>query len=176
MAYEIELADNDCTRSETISMFVSRAHRALQICDLLEALADDLPRRQAPIWREAQVQCRAVLYPHFGFLAERLLPFLLERVEGNEERQELLARLQADGQDQLHALSELDDLMTDVVDTNALYLEPESLGFGLRCFFDAIRSKLNWEIDVIWPLVARILSREETAKMRASLDTGHALS
>ena len=142
-----------------------RSRRALQICDLLEALADDLPQRAAPKWRDTQRQCHTVLRPHFLFLSDLVFPVLLTRTKGEVDRQELLLRLRCDCSDQVHALSDLDELLSDAFLVERFANEPESLGFALRGHFEALRRDLYWERDVLWPLAARTLTARDVATL-----------
>ncbi|MEL6960115.1 MAG: hypothetical protein AAGL89_14310 [Pseudomonadota bacterium] len=167
MAAVTETKDPENLISFSISACEAQLQRAFQVCDLLEALADDLPRRQAPVWRETQRQCQSVLRPHFMLLINVVLPILLKRSKENVDREEVLMRLVADNESQLHALEDLDDLLSEAIapgrSDNA-----ESLGFALRGFFDTLRHNLTWEVDVVWPLAKRVFTEVDAKDLNSS--------
>lgn len=175
MSVVIETNDPETSKIRSISAFAAQTARALQVCDLLEALADDLPRRQAPVWRETQHQCKSVLGPHFSFLVSDVLPTLLKRSSESADREDVLVRLMNDNQDQLDALEDLDDLMSEALISERFDQNAESLGYALRGYFETLRHNLRWELDVLWPLSKRILSVEDVRKLRAELSSSTAL-
>lgn len=135
---------------------LDRTRQALLVCDLLETLADDLPSRPSKPWRTAQMQCRSVLRPYFTFVHDTVLPRLLLQTGQDVDRKEVLSRLRWDCNDQLHALNDLDELITDALFDDRFAQEPDALGYALRCYFEALRRDLHWQLDVLWPLAARI--------------------
>lgn len=150
-----------------VAKFVSQSQRALQICDLLEALADDLPRRQDIVWKEAQAQCKSVLEKHIAFLSTQILPVLLDLAQDNPDRTEILSKLHADCRDRENTRIDLDDLFYDVMIGKRFDSQPEALGYALRGFFDGMRRDLSWELGVLWPMSTRILSQEDLGRIRA---------
>lgn len=167
MAAVSETEDPENLISHSISACEAQLQRAFQVCDLLEALADDLPRRQAPVWRETQRQCQSVLRPHFMLLIDVVLPILLKRSKENVDREGVLMRLVADNESQLHALEDLDDLLSEAI-TSEQSENAESLGFALRGFFETIRHNLTWEVDVVWPIAKRVFSEVDAKELNTS--------
>jgi len=163
------LADPGPNTAGSIQQCCGHTHHALHICDLLEALADDLPKRSAPVWRGAQMQCRAVLHPYFAFLNEVVLPKLLRQNNRDADRREVLCRLKSDCGDQIHALSDLDDLMSDALFSDQFTNEPEALGYALRGHFEALRRDLRWQLDVLWPIAARTWTARDVARVTEAL-------
>lgn len=155
MAVSHDEAAQQRTLSRSVASGQEVAQRALHVCDLLEALADDLPKRAAAHWREAQIQCRTILQPYFGFLHGTVLPKLRQQYRSDTDRRDMLIRLHADCADQLHAIGDLQDLISDALVGDRFEDEPEALGFALRGYFDGLRRDLRWQIDVVWPLAAR---------------------
>lgn len=142
-------------------LFLPRSKRILQICDLLEALADDLPRRPAAVWREARAQVAAVLTDHFLTLTKAVLPALICRTQDEVDRKEILSRLGADFNDQVHRIGDLDELLGEALAPDTCQIGPEALGYALRDHFDSLRRHVRWETDVLWPMMSRILTRAE---------------
>lgn len=148
---------------QCIAVLRRRSTRILEICDMLEVLADDLPKQQAPVFREAQRQSQLALKPHYGLLSQHVLPTLLARTEGEDERQDLLLKLHADCLNRVETVEALDDLFDDVLTSNRFDIEPEALGFALRGFFECFRNDAAWQLDVLWPLSLRVLTDEDAA-------------
>ena len=145
------------------------ANRVSQLCDLLEALADDLPRRPVPVWREATRMCNDVIPGHYKDVLGLLVPILLKRTEGDVDCEDLLQRLQLDFEDEACRLAELNDLMVDAVGDDAQKIGPEALGYALRGFFGALRRNTSWETDVLLPLAERYLNAEDLAEISEQL-------
>ena len=140
--------------------------RVVQICDLLEAMADDLPRRPVPVWREAARMCEEVVKRHYKLVLDVLLPVLEARTLGEEDCEDVLRRVHADFEDEASKLLELNALMLDTVGDSAGKIEPEALGYALRCFFVALRRNASWEADVLLPLARRRLNIDDLDMLR----------
>ena len=138
-----------------------QTRKALCVCDQLEALADQLPEQSIRDWRITQVQCRTILRPYFEILSEIALPAMLRQSTELDDGFKLLSRFKSDCQDQLHALADLDDMMSDVLSEGRFIDQPEALGFALRGFFEALRRDLCWQFDVLWPLADRTWSQKD---------------
>ncbi len=143
---------------------------ALQVCDGLEALADQLPKQSISDWRATQRQCKTLLYPYFSVLNDVVLPKMLLQSVDRNDRSDLLARCRVDCQDQLHALSELDAMITDVLMADRLSNEPEALGFALRSFFETLRRDLRWQFALLWPLADRTWSTKDADQILQSFE------
>ena len=155
---------------------IDQTRRALHICDLLEALADDLPKRRAPHWREARLQCRSVLLPYFRWMQDLILPELERKSDQNVDRTDVLARLATDYRDQLHSLTDLEDLIADAILCEKFAEEPEALGYALRGHFDSLRRDLSWQLAVLWPLATRLCTDADAARFLEALHSKRASS
>jgi len=144
-----------------LDQLMARSRRVLDICDLLEALADDLPRRSAPIWRETKTQCAYGLRSHFKLIADLIVPMLLERSEGILDREDVILRVKGDCADLSHRVTDLGELFDDALSSSAYCIDAEALGFALRGHFEALRRYIGWETDVLWPLALRLFSPDD---------------
>lgn len=144
-----------------LAYLMERSQRVLQICDLLEALADDLPKRSIPMWRETKKQCALALSSHFALVVGVVVPMLLERSDGVADREDVILRVKADCTDLNHRVSDLEELFSDALSTSTYRIKSEALGFALRAHFEALRRHIGWETDVLWPLALRILTPED---------------
>lgn len=169
-------APSDQTAPSPLQDMADHALRVSDICDLLEAMADDLPRRPAPVWKEARRMCDDVVRVHYALLLDVLLPVLSTRLRGQPDCEHMLTRLNADFEEEASKLTELTALMTDAVSDRARPISPEALGYALRCFFCALRRNAMWETDVLLPLAKRALSADDleslTRLMRLDPVTG----
>ncbi len=147
----------------------SQTRRALLVCDQIEALADRLPDQSIREWRIVQLQCRTVLGPYFEVLNEVTLPKMLRQSNLLIDRWDLLARFKSDCLTQIHALTDLDDMISDVLLGQRYINEPEALGFALRCIFEPMRRDLHWQFDVLWPLADRTWSEQDAQQFLDSL-------
>lgn len=154
MATSREILDH--RRDYAVDGFQASLDRSLEVCDLLEALADDLPRRSKAVWREAKIQCRDVLQNHLKFGLEQFVPFLNEYTRIETVQHDVLSRFKAECTTLVDRLESLDDLFDDAVSYDRNCVGAEALGFALRSHFDGLRSHIGWEKDVLLPMAARI--------------------
>ncbi|MEM6634546.1 MAG: hypothetical protein AAF667_01525 [Pseudomonadota bacterium] len=140
-----------------LSQFVKGAERVAELCDLLEVLADDLPRKAPPVWREAVRLSSTIIPDHIDNIAHVLLPLLARRTRGETFCDTVLRRLQTEYQDCQSQLPELTDLLGNGLSEQMPGLAPEALGFALRGHFEMIRRQIDWERDVLLPLARRCL-------------------
>ncbi|MEM6595589.1 MAG: hypothetical protein AAF672_12440, partial [Pseudomonadota bacterium] len=146
--------------SETCQLMNTAARAAERVADmakLLETLADTLPKCSPPMWRVAQIRCGTTLKPHFMTLTRHVIPTLSGYKNNSIDQHALLMRFDLDCIEQLHSLTDLDDLLSDVLEDRGPAKDAEALGYALRGHFDEIRRTLAWETEVIWPLAARVL-------------------
>ncbi len=159
-------APSQSTASSPLKNMADNAKRVAQICDLLEAMADDLPRRPAPVWREAALMCDEVVKKHYKSVLDVLLPVLETRIRGDEDYAAVLDRLHGDFEEEASRLSELSALMIDALEDSRGQIGAEALGYALRGFFGALRRNVSWEMDVLLPLAKRRLNVDDLSKIR----------
>ncbi|MEO0370087.1 MAG: hypothetical protein AAF231_01390 [Pseudomonadota bacterium] len=162
-------APSDAKASSPLSDVAAQTVRVAEICDLLEALADDLPRRSAPVWKETTRMCRDLIEGHYQLLLGSLLPILARRTKDEVECQDVLTRLGADFDDEVSRLTELNVLMTDAVGEHGSKIGSEALGYALRCFFGSLRRSTIWETEVLLPLAERRLTTKDLQELADAL-------
>ncbi|MEM9855298.1 MAG: hypothetical protein AAF841_12735 [Pseudomonadota bacterium] len=144
-----------------------RARAVCVLCDLLEALADDLPRLAKGPLHQARTLCAGEVPRYFRQMNDGLIPAMRGRL-AKEQRDDadqplcdLLDRLAADlGEDDAR-LSEIIDMLDGVTDGSANAPSEETLGFAFRSYFEAMRRQRCWEDQVLFPLAARTLTHED---------------
>lgn len=125
----------------------------LEICNVLEAIADALPDAVNPgtcLWvaanlvpaiRDAQAFEEAVIYPAY------------ERSAGPaEERRQSLRRLRAEHVEDEALAEELTEVLLGIGHGDEVD-NPEALGFMLRTFFETTRRHIAFEREHVIPLV-----------------------
>lgn len=145
------------------------ARRVSQFCDLLETLADDLPRKAMPVWREVHRLCNTVIPMHYEDVASVLVPVLIRRSKGNADCEDVLNRLRLDYDDGRVRIPELAEILTDAMCSDGPKIEPDALGFALRSYFEAMRRQSDWELDVLLPLARRKLTQEDLEEIALQL-------
>ena len=131
------------------------ANRIKELCDLLEFLADDLPRRSPAVWREARRLSAKVLPRHFRVLTECLLPILARDAESDVFEAATLARIRDECDTCNACLSELSDLLEQSHEFPCASMSPETVGYALRGFFTDIRRQIAWEQNLLLPLASQ---------------------
>jgi len=153
--------DND--QETPFAAFQAQLDRALEVCDLLEALADDLPRRSAVIWRDAKRQCAEVLQSHMAAGQALVLHFLDQSAQITPSQRDVLLRFRGDYAHLAHSVEDLDDLLFDATATDRACVGPEALGYALRSHFEGLRRHIGWERDVLVPMMTRLYGSVDLA-------------
>ena len=82
----------------------------------------------------------------------------------------MLVRLIEDNESQLHALEDLDELLSEALTFDCAD-RAETLGFALRGFFETLRRTLTWELDIVWPMAKRILTPMDARELQGNTIT-----
>jgi hemerythrin-like domain-containing protein len=138
----------------------------LDLCDLLEHIADSLPENAAP--QLAQLACTALergWANHTAFEEEALFPILSQRRESDPALVAGLAQLAfehaADAGLDREIVETLHDLARGGPPEN-----PEMVGYLLRAHFVPMRRHVLWENAFLIPAARRLLSTEDIATLR----------
>lgn len=142
----------------------------LELCNILEAIADDLPeiadRDRATV---AMDVLRRGMAGHARLEDELLFPLLRQRCDAAPELLGFIAQLEqehANDQEFAHEIAEaLDDLVQSGRASNG-----EMLGYMLRGYFTAQRRHIEWENATIIPLARRILQAGDLVALAISVD------
>lgn len=153
----------DLSSASLMERFQALLARTVEVCNLLEALADALPGRPITLWREAECQCRLVLGDHVMF-GRALIARLLGECPQEKAEHDLLLRFAREYGALEFRAEDLQGLLVDAVSIERHCIGPEALGFALRCHFDALRKHIEWESEVLLPLAGRIVSERRAIK------------
>ena len=139
----------------------------LELCDLLECLADSLPDRfNRALARSAAAILRQGVDAHLQLEEAKLFPLLRRRAAKGSCIEAVIARLEAEhlaDQDLAHELADELQLLADT----GIARNPEMLGYMLRGFFESQRRHIEWENTVLLPLARQTLELEDMAELQS---------
>jgi hemerythrin-like domain-containing protein len=137
----------------------------LELCDLLESLADSLPGLDWGIARSAAAILRQGFKPHLQLEEEMLFPLLRRRASEGSPLEPIMQQLEAEHAADAGFAQELADELLLSADTG-LVRNAEMLGYMLRGFFEHQRRHIEWESRVLLPLARQTLTRADLATLQ----------
>ncbi|MEM6303453.1 MAG: hemerythrin domain-containing protein [Pseudomonadota bacterium] len=153
------------TDTPSLKRVAADGQRVSDLCDLLEAMADDLPKVAPAVWKEARRLSLTLLPEHLDDMAQVLLPVLARRAGSDLTCAQMLARLQLDYEDGSLHLTELSDMLADGAVSGGRAMSSDALGYALRGFFEPLRRQMDWEKDVLLPLATRCLTADDLTEI-----------
>lgn len=162
-------ADRPLDTIDPIAVFEVDHLLKVELCHVLEALADGLPHEANKSQAEIAVTVlRNVLPDHIALEEQHLFPLLMRRNEGDPRCNQLLEQLKhehdSDEAFGYEIAEELEWLIGDGTARNA-----EMLGYMLRGFFVAIRRHVKWENATVLPLARQTLSEPDLNELRQAI-------
>jgi hypothetical protein len=130
----------------------------LELCDLLECLADGLPDFNRAIARSAAAILRQGLGPHQRLGEDILFPLLRRHAAEASPLHAVMRQLEAEHATDEDLAHELADELQLLADTGILR-NAEMLGYMLRGFFEQQRRHIEWENHVLLPLGQQTLTK-----------------
>jgi hemerythrin-like domain-containing protein len=165
---EPDISD-DCAAPDPIAVIEEEHALQLELCNLLEFLADSLPDRYDPAAAGVAIAIlRNGLPQHMKLEEEVLFPLLRRRGAKLTHLAAMLERLE----DEHDADEGLADEIADALAVLAEDRRPdnaEMLGYMLRGFFESQRRHIGWENRVVLPLAREILSREDLVELQSRI-------
>lgn len=118
----------------------------LDLCDLLEAIADSLPHPDAGLC----IATADALEPlvELTHVLEEDVFFPILAASGRPELNRTVARLRREHLSDMATAGEVSDALHDVV-TSRSTLSPDAVGYLLRSFFDGMRRHVYGELELI---------------------------
>lgn len=138
----------------------------LDLCDLLEHIADGLPENAAP--QLAQLACAALergWANHVAFEEEALFPVLCRYRDSNPDLVPGLAQLAFEHSADAGLDQEIVDMLHDLA-RGGPPENPEMVGYLLRAHFVPMRRHVLWENAFLIPAARRLLSAEDISALR----------
>lgn len=138
----------------------------LELCDLLEALADGLPRSVNQEWAAFAIEILSESWPaHVALEEDVLFPLLRARAATDATLTEILSRLEQEHVSDEDFAHEIAEELTVLISEGAAR-NPDMLGYMLRGFFDSQRRHVAWENMVLLPVARRLLGEADLTSMR----------
>ncbi|MBK1625173.1 hemerythrin domain-containing protein [Afifella marina] len=140
-----------------------------RLCDLLEAIADALPRdviRETA--RAAALTLRFYFPAHIRLENDILFPALAAPCRADRGIREAIALARSEHDADEQAALELADAL-EAHDEEGGYREAEALGYLLRAFFESQRRHIAWEETVVFPMARSCFSPSARGDLAAAL-------
>ena len=151
-----------CGSPDPLALIAEDHALQLELCDLLEWLADSLPDFNRAIARSAAAILRQGFEPHLQLEEEMLFPLLRRRAPEGSPLGPIMQQLEAEHAADDSFAHELADELQLLADTG-LVRNAEMLGYMLRGFFEHQRRHIEWENRVLLPLARQTLTRADLA-------------
>src|SRR5215467_5214598 len=137
----------------------------LELCDLLECIADCLPQVDREIARPAVAILRRGIASHLELEEVMLFPLLRRRAPATSPINAIVDQLEAEHASDASFAAELADELQLMVDAGRVR-NAEMLGYMLRGFFERQRRHIEWETSVLLPLARQTLRPSDLAALQ----------
>lgn len=138
----------------------------LQLCDLLEQIADCLPKNVSPRAAQSAVNAIHELYRHHEREEGCLFPIIQKRAKPHDNIDQILSHLKEEHATDESLASEMQENL-EILAAGNLPENPNMLGYMLRGFFENYRRHISWENTVLLPLVRERLTEDDFATLAA---------
>jgi hemerythrin-like domain-containing protein len=139
----------------------------LELCNLLEFLADSLPYRFEPAVVRVAVAILLNGFPqHIKLEEEVLFPLLRRHTAKATHLTAMLEQLEDEHETDEGPANEIADALETLAESGRPD-NAEMLGYMLRGFFESQRRHIGWENHVVLLLAREILSREDLAQLQS---------
>lgn len=138
----------------------------LQVCDILEHLADGLPNNaEAHLASVVQCAIRSAWPKHVQFEEEVLFPLLKNHSGREPQLATTLEQLSREHACDLGSDDEVIDVLREL-SIGRRPSNPEMVGYMLRGYFGALRRHVQWENAFLVPLARKVLTDADLEAMR----------
>lgn len=156
-----------CDRADPLAVIEEDHGLHLELCDVLECIADSLPNGADPGLVRVAVAFLRNGFPAHLRIEEHVLFQLVERHAAKAGHlRPVIEHLKAEhSADECAAVEIADELQ--VLAQHGRVANAEMLGYMLRGFFEAQRRHIWWEGSVLLPLARAALTPEDLAELQA---------
>lgn len=163
-----------CTIPDPIALLEEEHELQRELCNVLEALADDLPTGfDKGLATVAVAILEGSMERHMRLEEEGLFPLLRECVADTDPIHSAMRCLEEEHGRDSGSLVEITDVLKAAIQKNAVE-NAEMLGYMLRGFFECLRRHVAWEDRVLIPTARSVLSSHELSKLQAwVMDSEH---
>lgn len=138
----------------------------LELCELLEDIADGLPRKFEPALAVIAISIlKGSAKAHIKFEEAAFFPILRERLPAGSPIVDALACLSQEHERDEDTGDELAEALKEALRLGAPQ-NPESLGYILRGYFESQRRHIAWENCVVLPAAREVLSTDDLARLQ----------
>lgn len=154
---------------------LEEAHETLKrLADLMEEIADDMPHPNRTACMHAAALLSGELPLHHADEDLGLFPVLRKRCLPEDRIDVVLDRLETDHVDDEAALAEIVPTLTGLAWEGELEIDPSSVGYALRGFFEAQRRHIAWEQALVMPLARVRLTADDWQQVAAAMQANRA--
>lgn len=137
----------------------------LELCNVLEHLADSLPNEvDLPLARVAMTILRSGFPTHHELEEKHFFPILKSRTQGNLEFKHILDQFEQEHETDESFAFEIADELERIVEDGEVR-NPEMLGYMLRGFFVSQRRHIEWENAIVIPMARQCLTACDLATL-----------
>jgi len=154
-----------CGSPDPLALVLEDHALQLELCDLLECLADRLPDFDRAIARSATAILRHGFKPHLQLEEDVLFPLLRRRAPEASPLRAIMRQLEAEHAADESFAHELADELQLAVDTG-IVRNAEMLGYMLRGFFEHQRRHIEWENSALMPLARQTLTPADLVELQ----------
>ncbi|MFM7083417.1 MAG: hemerythrin domain-containing protein [Hyphomicrobium sp.] len=169
-SYETAAIDNNqifCSMPDPISLLEEEHELQRELCNVLEALADDLPSSfDKDLANVALSILESSLERHMKFEDEALFPLLRKCLTDTDPIHAALECLEEEHERDGANLYEITEALRSAIEDNSIK-NAEMLGYILRGYFESLRRHVAWEDKVIVPTARSAFSTQDLAKLQA---------
>ncbi|MGI9384012.1 MAG: hemerythrin domain-containing protein [Methyloligellaceae bacterium] len=157
------------SQDDPIALIEAEHACLLQLCDVLEQIADQLPNRVSRTEAYfAAAHLKHGLLAHTNFEEQELFPLLRQRAFFEYPIRSILCQLEQEHEaDESYAIEIAEELQ--IVATRGQARNGEMLGYMLRGFFISQRRHIQWENALLLPLARELLQPQDLARLSRRL-------
>jgi hemerythrin-like domain-containing protein len=160
-----------CSAPDPIGIVAEEHALQRELCDVLEALADDLPKPPDPALVLISLDLLEQSLPsHIRFEEDAFFPLLRARLSQTDVLLHVLNCLGDEHDRELGAIAEVADALRSVLESGVSG-RAEMLGYLLRGFFEGQRRHMAWEDKVVLPVARVVLSTDDLAWLQGWIMT-----
>ena len=158
--------DGLCSTPHPLEIIKEEHALQLELCDLLESIADGLPGNFAPPLAVIAISIlKGSVKAHTKFEEDALFPLLKERLSPDDAVVQALVCLSQEHERDEDIADELVEALKDALQSGAPQ-NPETLGYILRGYFESQRRHIAWEDSVVLPAARKSLTVEDLARLQ----------
>lgn len=172
--FSLDLGGPRCVTPDPLGVIEEEHALQLELCGVLETIADDLPDRADRELARVAVSILTRSWPaHIALEETCLFPLLRQRALGDAMSLDILDHLEAEHEHDEDFAGEIAMALQAFVDDGQID-NPAMLGYMLRGFFQSQRRHVAWENTTVLPLARRILVEDDLAKIQSwIMSSGH---